>query len=200
LIALIINIHPLGVNGHCSLWSVISSHALHLRETHMTERPALLYFSGPNRQPGLKLPRPKPEGFGAKDPARLTNVSHSDHLQDLHLEASRLCENRMSACSGLTLQTHVRTPMITHARTIGTIPSSRCQTTSHESEDARQDRISWTISGVELRQNDRLGGASRDRTDDLMLAKHALSQLSYGPQRLRHRKLSPSGQRSDAGR
>ena len=25
------------------------------------------------------------------------------------------------------------------------------------------------------------GGADRDRTDDLMLAKHALSQLSYGP-------------------
>ena len=25
------------------------------------------------------------------------------------------------------------------------------------------------------------GGACRDRTDDLMLAKHALSQLSYGP-------------------
>ena len=26
-----------------------------------------------------------------------------------------------------------------------------------------------------------LGGARRDRTDDLMLAKHALYQLSYGP-------------------
>jgi hypothetical protein len=26
-----------------------------------------------------------------------------------------------------------------------------------------------------------LGGARRNRTDDLMLAKHALSQLSYGP-------------------
>ncbi len=25
------------------------------------------------------------------------------------------------------------------------------------------------------------GGASRNRTDDLMLAKHALYQLSYGP-------------------
>ena len=25
------------------------------------------------------------------------------------------------------------------------------------------------------------GGAERDRTDDLMLAKHALSQLSYSP-------------------
>ncbi len=28
------------------------------------------------------------------------------------------------------------------------------------------------------------GGARRDRTDDLMLAKHALYQLSYGPQTL----------------
>jgi hypothetical protein len=27
----------------------------------------------------------------------------------------------------------------------------------------------------------RRGGARRDRTDDLMLAKHALYQLSYGP-------------------
>ena len=26
-----------------------------------------------------------------------------------------------------------------------------------------------------------LGGARRDRTDDLLLAKQALSQLSYGP-------------------
>ena len=26
------------------------------------------------------------------------------------------------------------------------------------------------------------GGAGRDRTDDLMLAKHALSQLSYSPE------------------
>jgi hypothetical protein len=29
------------------------------------------------------------------------------------------------------------------------------------------------------------GGASRDRTDDLKLAKLALSQLSYGPEPLR---------------
>ena len=29
--------------------------------------------------------------------------------------------------------------------------------------------------------NHKAGGARRDRTDDLMLAKHALSQLSYGP-------------------
>jgi hypothetical protein len=27
----------------------------------------------------------------------------------------------------------------------------------------------------------KIGGARRDRTDDIVLAKHALSQLSYGP-------------------
>ncbi len=34
---------------------------------------------------------------------------------------------------------------------------------------------------LDARQDRDLGGARRDRTDDLMLAKHALSQLSYGP-------------------
>jgi hypothetical protein len=33
----------------------------------------------------------------------------------------------------------------------------------------------------QARFGDPSGGARRDRTDDLMLAKHALSQLSYGP-------------------
>jgi hypothetical protein len=33
-----------------------------------------------------------------------------------------------------------------------------------------------------LAQPAKAGGARRDRTDDLMLAKHALSQLSYGPE------------------
>ena len=41
-------------------------------------------------------------------------------------------------------------------------------------------RTSWR---VEKLQADRItaGGARRDRTDDLLLAKQALSQLSYGP-------------------
>ena len=41
-------------------------------------------------------------------------------------------------------------------------------------------------AGPVLRSSERAkqdGGARRDRTDDLMLAKHALYQLSYGPQR-----------------
>jgi len=36
--------------------------------------------------------------------------------------------------------------------------------------------------------SNRNGGARRDRTDDLMLAKHALSQLSYGPNRVSQEK------------
>ncbi len=36
------------------------------------------------------------------------------------------------------------------------------------------------------------GGARRDRTDDLMLAKHALSQLSYGPMPTEAGRFAPS--------
>jgi hypothetical protein len=45
------------------------------------------------------------------------------------------------------------------------------------------------------------GGARRDRTDDLMLAKHALSQLSYGPvTRRRMLCTSPCSARGSATR
>ena len=44
------------------------------------------------------------------------------------------------------------------------------------------------------------GGARRDRTDDLMLAKHALYQLSYGPSspRSRERSVRALSRRSNA--
>ena len=48
-----------------------------------------------------------------------------------------------------------------------------------------KDRISsasWRETGLGAKRGiPKSGGARRDRTDDLMLAKHALSQLSYGP-------------------
>ena len=44
----------------------------------------------------------------------------------------------------------------------------------------RTRRFSWT------KIDDPAGGARRDRTDDLLLAKQALSQLSYGPGCERH--------------
>src|ERR1700747_2992054 len=43
-------------------------------------------------------------------------------------------------------------------------------------------RRSWSCEALRAKQD---GGARRDRTDDLMLAKHALYQLSYGPLRSR---------------
>src|SRR6266508_6981002 len=60
---------------------------------------------------------------------------------------------------------------------LGSIPSSRCQTTcvrlGRSANDGRKSSISRTSIPA--------GGARRDRTDDLLLAKQALSQLSYGP-------------------
>lgn len=40
----------------------------------------------------------------------------------------------------------------------------------------------YTNGGLSAAVRDRMvGGASRDRTDDLIIANDALSQLSYGP-------------------
>ena len=39
----------------------------------------------------------------------------------------------------------------------------------------------WSYGGEPDTANENVGGADRDRTGDLMLAKHALSQLSYSP-------------------
>src|SRR5271170_2875366 len=43
------------------------------------------------------------------------------------------------------------------------------------------------------------GGARRDRTDDLMLAKHALYQLSYGPKPGRAQESKSSIRKSAVG-
>ena len=46
---------------------------------------------------------------------------------------------------------------------------------------AQDVRICFLTDEICDRQDRRTGGARRDRTDDLLLAKQALSQLSYGP-------------------
>jgi hypothetical protein len=43
-------------------------------------------------------------------------------------------------------------------------------------------RLTTELVSLQSQKNKEDGGARRDRTDDLMLAKHALSQLSYGPE------------------
>ena len=76
------------------------------------------------------------------------------------------------------------------ARTIqlGSISSLRCQKTrnAHPIADVAcelmfRGRIRLNDGSMQRRSSTPSGGARRDRTDDLMLAKHALSQLSYSP-------------------
>ena len=53
--------------------------------------------------------------------------------------------------------------------------------------EASADKLSRTKPGLptEAASAAKVGGARRDRTDDLLLAKQALSQLSYGPSSLK---------------
>ncbi len=71
---------------------------------------------------------------------------------------------------------------------LGSISSLRCQKTrtAHPITDNAcelmfRGRIGLDDCSMQRRSSISSGGARRDRTDDLMLAKHALSQLSYGP-------------------
>ena len=81
----------------------------------------------------------------------------------------------------------------------GYVSSLRCQIsdaaaisqgemTQAKPPDAQSAIPTNSVNGiVVIKWGDRIapkpsGGARRDRTDDLMLAKHALSQLSYGPE------------------
>src|SRR4051795_8866084 len=43
------------------------------------------------------------------------------------------------------------------------------------------DTVRWTLTGFAAARSRQSSGADRDRTDDIQLAKLALSQLSYGP-------------------
>ena len=56
------------------------------------------------------------------------------------------------------------------------IPSSRCK--SHKLPPTAAQKV---VSSIKDAANYEFGGARRDRTDDLLRAKQALSQLSYGP-------------------
>jgi hypothetical protein len=87
---------------------------------------------------------------------------------------------------------------------LGSISSSRCQTTraplgmtreaGAKSISLRTKPCAQVPNGAPNRtrcaidashRREPPGGARRDRTDDLLLAKQALSQLSYGPRRWR---------------
>jgi hypothetical protein len=52
----------------------------------------------------------------------------------------------------------------------------------HDVPERARNRLAVRELLLSPDDDDPTGGARRDRTDDLMLAKHALSQLSYGPE------------------
>ena len=52
----------------------------------------------------------------------------------------------------------------------------------------RQRRRCFSVTSPSKKN---FGGGERNRTDDLMLAKHALSQLSYTPKRTLYKNLKP---------
>ncbi len=59
--------------------------------------------------------------------------------------------------------------------------SSRYRITRAHTAGAAMARIAVSTDGRLNTRTKPVGGARRDRTDDLLLAKQALSQLSYGP-------------------
>ena len=76
-------------------------------------------------------------------------------------------------------------------RDLGQIPSSRCVRSNVRTRLRAVRRPRWRAKPCSKMSENRAvagsrrlaenGGARRDRTDDLLLAKQALSQLSYGP-------------------
>jgi hypothetical protein len=81
------------------------------------------------------------------------------------------------------------TRLVAASRSLGTISSSRCQTTrackrpKTRETHCMREFIFLTDEHSKQRRPISItaGGARRNRTDDLLLAKQALSQLSYGP-------------------
>src|SRR6201996_6868947 len=77
----------------------------------------------------------------------------------MKVRATICCTIQLGSISSLRCQ---------KSRTLLSIRTSKCETMF-----SRTTKLPLVIKPS--------GGARRDRTDDLMLAKHALSQLSYGP-------------------
>ncbi len=73
-------------------------------------------------------------------------------------------------------------PVMPSLFTMSHIRKPRPGIRSHETIGLRSSSSpTWIPAHARSTPLEASGGARRDRTDDLMLAKHALSQLSYGP-------------------
>jgi len=126
----------------------------------------------------------------------------------------RICilQRHISTKSGCRLaaakpRTRVRTRMITHARTLGTIPSSRCQTTSRGSEDGATRQIFMDEIQVSASSSSSRGRRQRpawwsqsgsNRRPHACKARALPAEL--WPQRLHNESFRSRCRHSDAGR
>jgi hypothetical protein len=137
-------------------------------------------FIASQRQGIHRMPLSRLIALTADASPQRPTISKKDHL--LH----KVCPKRCS-------RTHKTTPA--GGSCSGQTLSSQCQTTGGMPEQAhRKTFFPRTLPDADAppaRQGQDDGGARRDRTDDLMLAKHALSQLSYGPDLAPRREPEP---------
>ena len=90
-------------------------------------------------------------------------------------------ETRTAPTHALCIQTMMssRIQPVTPGGSGGTLQFTMSDAMASHEEKSRKPRLLAIAASLERRRAD--GGARRDRTDDLMLAKHPLYQLSYGP-------------------
>ena len=140
-------------------------------------------------------------GLPGLDPAGIDGKTSLLHeIDPMALRSSRRQQSVPAACATnmpgdsaqdrLGLQSRGCANAVVRRPVLGPISSSRCQKTRrpHRSAGAAKKCSHGRVIS-HWRRPIRIpaGGARRDRTDDLLLAKQALSQLSYGPKPRRNR-------------
>ena len=118
------------------------------------------------------------------------------------LGRDRICflftmSDRFQACPNRPGARHPSAPSRSTQPSSKIVTSRRALQLSRVVADPQTSKLHRTA----LRRKPRTsGGARRDRTDDLMLAKHALSQLSYGPSLFEERTSHKLGRASRLAR
>ena len=143
-----------------------------------------------------QAPVGRPQVGRRKLPKQATR-SHEDTLyliRQPHEALSRQPQpttNRDEAAASVTLSLHLsKNKPYGHSRTANYIPyrfqvSVLWVSVPHSAPGRSRDN--GVIADAAHHEPQAHGGGERDRTDDLLLAKQALSQLSYTPMRAAHR-------------
>src|SRR5689334_349649 len=132
----------------------------------------LFRIARPSRSPTPALANARSKAFGAPLPSI---TAHNGSAQLSYFIYS--CTVRTQAQCHATAHRH-------HAR-MNSRPNVLCIRSTMSNSQRTTAKVQTTPCNhsrfLSFSRGQRTGGAERDRTDDLLLAKQALSQLSYGP-------------------